>query len=198
MALVRLTTSISIRLVKWWIRLVGIALERLNPLLSLCPVSGCRQLWAAILIIATARKRPPKSGQVICCCRLAYPWWLRPMRPALRRCFLPRLLRHLHLCRRRPREPAAFLLDCPVAIPTAMGEATDRIRSPKAPLRPPPRVSQRCWHGEFGQGPLNKAVSQRCPMSRRSGPLGFRLLLLLTPFWVFSLNPKTPTKGAPS
>ena len=37
------------------------------------------------------RKRPPKSGQVICCCRLAYPWWLRPMRPALRRCFLPRL-----------------------------------------------------------------------------------------------------------
>ena len=189
MALVRIITSISIRLVTCWIHHYDNAVERLNPLPSLCPVSGCRRLRAAVFIIATARKRPPKSGQVICCCRLAYPWWLRPMRPALRRCFLPRLLRQLHLSRRRPREPAAFPLDLfAAAIPTARGEATDRIRSPKAPLRPPPRVSQRCWHGELGQGPLHTAVPQRCPMSRRSGPHGFRLLLLLIPFLVLSLS----------
>jgi len=56
----------------------------------------------------------------------------------------------------------------PAAIPTARGEATDGIRSPKALPRPPPRVFQLCWHGELGQGPLHTAVAFGIPMSRLS------------------------------
>ena len=146
-----------------------------QPTTVVVPCFGVSADVGGNLIIATARTRPPKSGLVICCCRLAYPWWLRPMRPALRRCFLPRLLRHLHLSRRRPRVPAAFLLDCPVAIPTAMGEATDRIRSPQTLPRPRPAVLRHRRHGEQGVRPLHPTDAFGHPMSRSLAFGAFRL-----------------------